>query len=60
MYRKTDEKRDLLSVRRDRSTFSMRDSNSGVPFEWQMGHGAGRARGRGESRWSEDTSQLSF
>ena len=60
MYRKTDEKRDLLSVRRDRSTFSMRDGKSGVLFEWQMERGARRARGRGESRRSEDTSQLSF
>ena len=49
MHRKIDEKRDLVSVKRDRSTFSKGDRKSGVLFEWQTGRGAGRAGGRGEA-----------
>ena len=45
MHREIDEKRDLVSVRRDRSTFSKGDGTYGVLFEWQMGQGAGRAEG---------------
>lgn len=60
MHREIDEKRDLVCVRRDRSTFSKGDGASGVLFEWQMGQGAGRAGGRGEGRRPEDTSQLAF